>query len=171
MDPHWILNRPTDEIDGKYPGDPAGRSADHVRRYGNHSLGIRCIPRQGFSVANREDRFQAVVALDCEAGPMWINQDAWFSLGNFDAGRRERDRLHSGGNGVDVFVIEGQAEVAGKRLRRRDGLGITEAGEIEFATPTDCLWVAIEVPLQTRRRLLAGCVEREIAERKPGLLS
>ncbi len=80
---------------------------------------------------------------------MWINQDAGFSLGHFDAGRRERDRLHSGGNEVDVFVIEGEAGVAGERLRRRDGLGITEAGEIEFATPTDCLLVAIEVPLQT----------------------
>ena len=103
--------------------------------------------QQGFSVANREDRFQAVLAPDSEGGAMCINQDAWFSLGNFNAGRRDTYRLHTPGNGVYVFVLEGGAEVAGERLDRRDGLGITGSGEIEFATATDCELLVIEVPL------------------------
>ncbi len=103
--------------------------------------------QKGFSVANREDRFQAVVAPESEAGAMCINQDAWFSLGNFSAGRRDDYRRHTDGNGVYVFVLEGGAEVAGERLGRRDGLGITESGKIEIATATDCELLVIEVPL------------------------
>ncbi len=103
--------------------------------------------QQAFSVANREDRFQAVVAPDSEGDAICINQDAWFSLGNFKSGRRDAYRLHSDGNGVYFFVLEGAVQVAGEHLGRRDGLGITESGEIEIATATDCELLVIEVPL------------------------
>jgi redox-sensitive bicupin YhaK (pirin superfamily) len=76
-----------------------------------------------------------------------INRDAWFLLGNSNAGHRQTYRLHSDGNGVCVFVLEGGAEVAGEHLGRRDGLGVTEPGEIEIATATDCELLVIEVPL------------------------
>jgi len=102
--------------------------------------------QQEFPAEKREDRFQTVVAPDSENGAVWINQDAWFSLGNFSGGRREAHHLHSDGNGVYVFVLEGGAEVAGERLGQRDGLGITEAAEIEITAATDCELLVIEVP-------------------------
>ena len=86
--------------------------------------------QQEFPAENREDHFQLVVAPDSEDGALWINQESWFLLGNFSAGQRERYRLHRDENGVYVFVLEGRAEVAGERLGRRDGLGITESAEI-----------------------------------------
>jgi redox-sensitive bicupin YhaK (pirin superfamily) len=102
---------------------------------------------QVFPVADREDRFQVVVAPSSEGGAMWINQDAWFSLGNFSAGRRTTYRLNAHGNGMYVFVFEGTVEVAGESLDRRDGLGITESDEIEIAATTDCQLLVIELPL------------------------
>jgi redox-sensitive bicupin YhaK (pirin superfamily) len=103
--------------------------------------------QQEFPIANLEDRLQAVAAPDSEGGAMWINQDAWISLGNFNAGRRDTYRLHAEVNGVYVFVIEGGAEVAGERLDRRDGLGITESRDVEIAITTSCRLLVIEVPL------------------------
>ena len=103
--------------------------------------------QQEFPAENREDRFQTVLAPDVGTDAVWINQDAWFSLGIFSAGRRDTYPLHNSANGVYVFVLEGGAEVAGERLGRRDGLGITEAGEIEIAAATDCELLVIEVPL------------------------
>jgi redox-sensitive bicupin YhaK (pirin superfamily) len=103
--------------------------------------------QQEFPAEKRENRFQTIVAPDSENGAVWINQDAWFSLGHFSGGRREAYPLRSNGNGVYVFVLEGGAEVAGARLGRRDGLGITEAREIEIAADTDCELLVIEVPL------------------------
>jgi redox-sensitive bicupin YhaK (pirin superfamily) len=103
--------------------------------------------QQEFPAEKREDRFQTIVAPDYEDGAVWINQDAWFSLGHFSAGRRETYHPHTNRNGVYVFVLEGGAEFAGERIGRRDGLGITEAGEIEIATASGCQLLLIEVPL------------------------
>jgi len=78
---------------------------------------------------------------------VWINQDAWLSLGKFNPRRQDTYDLHSDRNGVYVLVLEGGAEVAGERLGRRDGLGITESGEIEIATAIGCQLLVIEVSL------------------------
>ncbi len=102
---------------------------------------------QVFPVAERSDRLQLVAAPGPEGGAMWLNQDAWFSLGDFSAGRRAAYRLNADGNCVYVFVLEGTVDVAGESLGRRDGLGITESDEIEIAATTDCQLLVIEVPL------------------------
>jgi redox-sensitive bicupin YhaK (pirin superfamily) len=103
--------------------------------------------QQAFPTETREDRFQTVVARDFEDGAVRINQDAWFSLGDFSAGHRESYRLRDEGHGVYILVLEGEVEVAGERLGRRDGLGITEAGELEISATTDCQLLVMEVPL------------------------
>lgn len=100
-----------------------------------------------FPSEEREDRFQTVVAPDAANGAMWINQDAWFSLGHFNADRRDTYRLHNAESVVYVLVLEGEADIAGERLGRRDGLGISESAEIEIATAIGCQLLVIEVPL------------------------
>lgn len=99
-----------------------------------------------FPAADREGRFQAVVAPRAAGGAMCINQDAWLSLGNFGAEHRATYLLNADGNGVYVFVLEGTVDVAGESLVRRDGLGINESDEIEIVATTDCQLLLIEVP-------------------------
>jgi redox-sensitive bicupin YhaK (pirin superfamily) len=102
---------------------------------------------QEFPAADREGRFQVVVAPSSEGGDMWINQDAWFSLGNFSAESRATYRLNADGNGIYVFVLEGTVDVAGESLDRRDGVGITDSDEIEIEATSDCQLLVIEGPL------------------------
>ena len=53
-----------------------------------------------------------------------INQDAWFGLGKFEKGKLDTYTLKKKDNGVYLFVLEGEIEVAGNALLSRDGMGI-----------------------------------------------
>lgn len=78
---------------------------------------------------------------------VWIHQDAWFHLGNFDADVTEAYQIKKQGNGVYVFVLEGEVEVDGNKLNTRDGLGIWETETIQFKTTKKSKILLIEVPM------------------------
>lgn len=80
--------------------------------------------------------------------PASILQDAWFSMGTFDAGQNMEYKIHKEGNGAYLFLLEGEAEVAGTLLSRRDGIGIWETDEIKIQTNTESQILVMEVPMQ-----------------------
>lgn len=109
-------------------------------------------PRYGqkmFSVDDRKNKFQLVVSPDGEAESNWVNQDTWFSLGNFSAGEKFSYKTHREGHGVYAFIISGQAKIAGQEMHKRDGLGIWETPEIEGEVVEDSEILLIEVPMTT----------------------
>ena len=71
--------------------------------------------------------------------PAHLLQDTWFSIGTFDAGHSVIYRMHKPRTGVYIFVIEGEINVAGENLSRRDGIGIwdIESVIIEATSNTD----------------------------------
>jgi hypothetical protein len=79
---------------------------------------------------------------------MWINQDAFFSLGAFDSGKSASYKIQHPGNGAYVFVIDGQAELEGIYLDKRDAMGISETEILEFNFIENTRILIIEVPLQ-----------------------
>jgi len=99
-----------------------------------------------FSPEDRINTWQTVVAPD-EPGAVWINQDAWFSLGNLSKGHQAPYRLHQENNGLYIFVINGQIEVEGHSLGRRDALGIWDSTSIGIHAQTDAEVLLIEVPM------------------------
>lgn len=78
---------------------------------------------------------------------VWIYQDAWFNKGVFDAGTTTSYTLKKPGNGVYVFVIDGEVEVNNQPLHARDGLGIwdTDAITVNISSKADIL--LMEVPM------------------------
>lgn len=100
-----------------------------------------------FLPAERSNRFQTVVAPD-DAAAVWINQDAWFSLGNFEPAFKTEYKLHAEGNGVYVFVIEGSITVNGQQLNKRDALGISDVDQLDIITGTTSEILLIEVPMR-----------------------
>jgi len=97
-------------------------------------------------IATRNSFYQIVSPNANEPG-VWIHQDAWFHLGSFDTATQTTYNFRKKGNGLYVFVLEGEAEVAGQLLHRRDGLGITDTETVEFKTGTDAYLLLMEVPL------------------------
>jgi redox-sensitive bicupin YhaK (pirin superfamily) len=100
-----------------------------------------------FSVDERQGQFQNVASPDQNDGGVWINQDAWFWLGDFKAGQSGVYTIKRPGNGAYFFVLEGAVAIASQPLERRDGLAIEDAASVDFAATEDCQLLAIEVPM------------------------
>ena len=109
-------------------------------------------PRYGEAVISdlvERNRFSEIVKpYPGDGKGLWIYQDAWFSLGEFDTGAEAAYTLKSKDSyGVYVFVIEGEIEVNGEvRLNRRDGMGVTETDSFTVKAITEAEVLLIEVP-------------------------
>jgi len=99
-----------------------------------------------FLPEDRENRLQTLVAPDNSA-PLKLNQDTWFSLGNFAKGQQTSYRLHQPGNGVYAFVIEGGAIVGDLQLEKRDAAGIWDTDSVDIRVTADSELLLIEVPM------------------------
>lgn len=98
---------------------------------------------------NRKNILHEIVTPAPTDHALWIHQDAWFSIGEFDKDNTASYTLHSNNNGVFVMVIEGSFNISGIDLFRRDGLGISEINDIEIKSLSDNSRVLLmEVPMQ-----------------------
>jgi len=78
---------------------------------------------------------------------MWIHQDAWFHLGDFDQATQTDYTIKKQGNGVYVFVIEGNTIIGEQELQSRDALGVWETEQITFQTQANTKVLLVEVPM------------------------
>ena len=97
-------------------------------------------------VTSEKNKLSLIIAPDGSA-PASINQDAWFSLGNLDAGQVKEYKLHSENNGVYLFVIDGEVEVSNTILSKRDGAGFWETDSITIEVLKHAKVLLIEVPM------------------------
>lgn len=100
-----------------------------------------------FPASDRQNKFQTVVSPEKENGSLWINQDAWFSLGKFSKGVTAEYVLNKNVNGVYVFVIEGDITTNDQKLNKRDGLGVWETDKLSISADNDAEVLLIEVPM------------------------
>jgi redox-sensitive bicupin YhaK (pirin superfamily) len=101
-----------------------------------------------FDPAKGLNKFQTLVSPVKDEHSMWINQDAYFSLGDFERGMTFHYKVNITGNGVYLFVIDGEVEVDGELLSRRDAIGIMETEVVQIDVKADAKLLAIEVPMQ-----------------------
>ncbi|MCH1432543.1 MAG: pirin family protein [Flavobacteriaceae bacterium] len=87
-----------------------------------------------------------VVTPDPDAPGMWIHQDAWFHMGDFNTTTELEYDLHKKGNGVYAFLIEGTAEIAGETLQKRDALGVWDTDGFSLKANPHTRILLIEVP-------------------------
>jgi redox-sensitive bicupin YhaK (pirin superfamily) len=83
-----------------------------------------------------------------DGNALWIHQDAFLHLGVFDAGQTVDHPLHIEGNGVYLFLIEGQLEINGQTVNERDAYGAVEFETLTFTTKAPAKVLIIEVPMQ-----------------------
>ena len=100
-----------------------------------------------FDPEERKNKFQIVVSPDEKDGALWINQDAYFTLGNFDEGNSVKYEIKKNGNGVYVMITEGSAEIDGEVLSRRDAIGLSDLSSVEIKLLVKSDLLLIEVPM------------------------
>lgn len=77
-----------------------------------------------------------------------VNQDTWFHLGNLEAGTTIDYDFKKSGNGVYVFVLEGDLTVGNQTLNHRDGYGVWDTDKISLTADTDARVLLMEVPME-----------------------
>ncbi|MBX0292355.1 pirin family protein [Hymenobacter sp. HSC-4F20] len=103
--------------------------------------------QQTFRVEDRHNQFQQVLSPNPEDAGVWIHQDAWFHLADFDADFSTTYQVKKPGNGVYAFVLEGDVTVAGQPLHRRDGFGIWDAESFTVQADSKARLLLMEVPM------------------------
>jgi len=95
----------------------------------------------------KENTFYQVLSPNAKDEGVWAYQDAWFHIGKFRADIVDSYTIKKEGNGVYVFVLEGQVEINDQRLSRRDGFGIWETDTFDFKSISDSRVLLMEVPM------------------------
>lgn len=91
--------------------------------------------------------FHQVLSPNADDAGVWIHQNAWFSMGDFDKGVTETYQLKDPNNGVYIFVISGKIVVNGNILDTRDGLGVCDTNNFTMDVEEDARVLLMEVPM------------------------
>jgi len=78
---------------------------------------------------------------------LWINQDAIFSMGDFEPGKEINYKITIPGSGVYIFVIEGSAKLEDTLLNKRDGLGVYNTSSFTIKTRAKSRLLLMEIPM------------------------
>ncbi|MCF6239072.1 MAG: pirin family protein, partial [Candidatus Marinimicrobia bacterium] len=76
-----------------------------------------------------------------------INQDAYFSMAKIEIGKSVEYRKNHHQHGVYLFVISGQIALGSQELSTRDGIGISDEGDLTLTAYEASEILCIEVPM------------------------
>ena len=78
---------------------------------------------------------------------LWINQDATFSMGDFEAGKQIDYTISQPGNGVYIFILEGSVKINDQGLNKRDALGVYDFGSLTIDTEAHTRLLIMDIPM------------------------
>jgi quercetin 2,3-dioxygenase len=93
------------------------------------------------------NKLVTLVSPDTTGGAIWINQDATFSMGDFEPSHEFTYEVKQPGNGVYIFVIDGAAKVEDSMLNKKDALGVYDTSSLTIITEAASRLLFIEVPM------------------------
>lgn len=96
---------------------------------------------------SQKNELQQVLSPNPDDDGVWVHQDAWFHMGDLDAGWSGTYQPKKEGNGVYAFVLEGEVNIAGQSLSKRDGFGIWDTSEFEITASKDAKLLLMDVPM------------------------
>lgn len=100
-----------------------------------------------FKPEDRVNKLQQIVSPSKTDEGVWINQDAWFHLGNLKQGFKTDYAVKLKGNGVYAFVISGDVTINGQALNKRDGFGVWDVEKLSISADSDAELLLMEVPM------------------------
>ena len=108
------------------------------------------VPRYGqISTCDIEKKnsFYQVLSPNSNDQGVWVHQDAWFHLGKFESGKSDTYQLKKEGNGIYAFILEGEVEIEGQKLEKRDGFGVWDTDQINVMSTGNSEVLLMEVPM------------------------
>ena len=102
--------------------------------------------QQNFGQKDKHNKLLQILSPNQDDEGVWIYQNAWFHIGEFDQGFDTEYQLKDNTNEVYVFVIDGDVEVNGQLLNKRDGYGVRESSTINIQAISNAKVLVMEVP-------------------------
>ncbi len=94
-----------------------------------------------------KNQFSQVLSPNPNDAGVWINQNAWFHMGELDKGVDTTYDIKDKGNGVYAFVLEGSVTINGQALGKRDGFGVWDTHQITVKADSDAKVLLMDVPM------------------------
>lgn len=104
--------------------------------------------QQLLDTAKMKNNFAQILSPDPADDGVWIHQDAWFHLGEFDKGQSANYTVKSANNGVYVLVVEGQITINGQELNKRDALGVWNTADVAISFTENSKVLLLDVPME-----------------------
>ncbi|MCF6351236.1 MAG: pirin family protein [Flavobacteriaceae bacterium] len=94
-----------------------------------------------------KNEFYQILSPNKDDQGVWIHQNAWFHLGEFNEKQNLVYKLKDASNGVYAFILEGNTSIEGQSLQKRDGFGIWNTDKIEIQVTPNTKILLLEVPM------------------------
>lgn len=99
------------------------------------------------NLADRKNKLQQILSPNATDAGVWIHQNAWFHLADFDKGTTTEYTFKNKGNGLYVFNLKGELKINDQILNTRDGLGIWDTNIVSITAQSDSEFLLMEVPM------------------------
>jgi len=99
------------------------------------------------NLEDRKNKLQQILSPNADDAGVWIQQDAWFHLADFDKGTSTTYQFKKSGNGLYIFNLKGDLIVNEQLINTRDGLGIWDTDSITITAESDAEFLMMEVPM------------------------
>lgn len=96
----------------------------------------------------QKNNFAQILSPNAEDEGVWIHQDAWFCMSDFNANFAKKLALKKEGNGFYIMTIDGKIEVNGQKLETRDAIGFWNTSELEIKATSDSKFLVMEIPME-----------------------
>lgn len=106
--------------------------------------------QKSFDLESQNNTFVNVVSPEDknDGNALWVHQQTFFSLGLFDSGTTTTYKIKIPGNGVYLFLIDGEIEVDHQTLNLRDAIGIVGSEQFDITIKQNSKILLVEVPMQ-----------------------
>ena len=104
--------------------------------------------QKSFTDNLKKNEMTTVVSGEAGSDALFINQDATFSIGDFDAGKQISYEIKKPGNGAYIFQIEGESNLDGSILNKRDAIGVYDTSSFTIETKSQSRLLIMEVPMR-----------------------
>jgi redox-sensitive bicupin YhaK (pirin superfamily) len=101
------------------------------------------------NIADRKNKLQQILSPNANDAGVWIHQNAWFHLANFDKGISTHYDFKDKENGLYIFNLKGNLKINDQSISTRDGIGIWNTTSVEITAESDAEFLLMEVPMTT----------------------
>jgi hypothetical protein len=103
-----------------------------------------------FDLDSKKNSFVTIVSPQnkCEENSLWVHQQCYFNLGVFDDEKVINYSLRNSGNGIFLFIIDGEIIIDNQKMSSKDAMEITNCNQIEIITNLKSKILLIEVPMK-----------------------